>query len=133
MFLPPFRENTPFPSPDLPAAPEMRNLPARGRLRRTNGAETRRFLRFPDEMRNSVVNGLAEESSYCQGRWYGATLLKPKEEPVMKKVLLTALLGLASLAVWTPSASARTFGLFPWGLHCCGCRNKCSFCVRPYN
>ena len=56
----------------------------------------------------------------------------------MKKLLLSALLGLAVLAGTPALSQAGTFGLFTncswfgcWG---CGCGNSCStFCVRPYN
>ena len=49
----------------------------------------------------------------------------------MNKFLTSALLGLASLGLALPTASAGTFGLFPHCGFCC--RKCCTFCVRPYN
>ena len=48
----------------------------------------------------------------------------------MNKLLLSALLGLATVALTPALSQAGTFGLFYCG-HCC-C-SKCNFCVRPYN
>jgi hypothetical protein len=49
----------------------------------------------------------------------------------MKKLLLSAFLGLAMMALMPALSHAKTFGLFTGcGLCCC---SKCTFCVRPYN
>jgi hypothetical protein len=48
----------------------------------------------------------------------------------MKKLLLSAFLGLAAVALTPALSQAGTFGLFYCG-HCC-C-SQCNFCVRPYN
>jgi hypothetical protein len=54
----------------------------------------------------------------------------------MKKLLLSAFLGLAALAVTPALSQAGTFGLFTgcgwFGCGGCGC-SSCTFCVRPYN
>jgi hypothetical protein len=49
----------------------------------------------------------------------------------MKRTLLYAALGLASLVMATPPVSAKAFGLFTCGMCCC--KSKCCVCVRPYN
>ncbi len=49
---------------------------------------------------------------------------------IMKNLLLSAILGLAAVAVTPALSQAGTFGLFT-GCGCC-C-NSCTFCVRPYN
>jgi hypothetical protein len=48
----------------------------------------------------------------------------------MKKLLLSAFLGFAAIALTPALSRAGTFGLFT-GCGCC-C-SKCEFCVRPYN
>ena len=49
----------------------------------------------------------------------------------MKKVLLSAILGLAAVTLTPALSHAGTFGLITG---CgCGCCSKCEFCVRPYN
>jgi hypothetical protein len=48
----------------------------------------------------------------------------------MKKVLLSAILGLAAVTMTPAPSQAGTFGLIT-GCGCC-C-SKCEFCVRPYN
>ena len=48
----------------------------------------------------------------------------------MKKLLFSAFLGLATVALTPARSQAKTFGLF-YGGHCC-C-SQCNFCVRPYN
>lgn len=54
----------------------------------------------------------------------------------MKKLLLSAFLGLAALVATPTLSQAGTFGLFTgcgW-FGCCGCGcSSCTFCVRPYN
>jgi hypothetical protein len=53
------------------------------------------------------------------------------ETQAMKKLLLSAFLGFATLALTPALSQAKTFGLFTGcGLCCC---SKCTFCVRPYN
>jgi hypothetical protein len=56
----------------------------------------------------------------------------------MKKLLLSCVLGLASLGLWSSTASAWTFGLIVHHDGCCGhgCGHCCSgayFCVKQYN
>jgi hypothetical protein len=50
----------------------------------------------------------------------------------MKKVLLSAMLGLAAVTLTPPPSHAGTFGLIT-GCGSCGCCGGCNFCVRPYN
>jgi hypothetical protein len=50
----------------------------------------------------------------------------------MKKLIFSAAIGLALVALTPALSQAGTFGLITGGW-CCGCCNKCNFCVRPYN